>query len=148
MENFQEWLKFEELGEVIPNQCEVTYINIIKLPDGSNPHTQLHRISNIWSEKITLPASEKLEHSNVQLVSIFEKDGKPAGRTYTNFQPAYTQATSEPVVKFDITVRGKPPGETVESAFEFLDMARAEVVNTFASLTTQEMHKFWERTDV
>jgi uncharacterized protein (TIGR04255 family) len=148
MEKFCEWLKLEELGEVVPNQCEVTYISIIRLPDGSNPHTQLQKISNIWSEKITLPASEKLEHALVQLVSVFEHDGKPAGRIYTNFQPAYTQATSEPVVKLDITARGKPLGETVDDAFSFLDLARAEVVNTFASITTTEMHKFWERNDV
>jgi uncharacterized protein (TIGR04255 family) len=138
VEEYQTWLRSEELGEIVPNQCEVTYINIIRLPDGSNPHTQLNRIS---------PASEKLEHSNVQLVSVFERDGKPAGRTYVNFQPAYTQATTEPIVKLDITVRGKPFGETVDNAFDFLDLARAEVVNTFTALTTEEMHKFWGKTD-
>jgi uncharacterized protein (TIGR04255 family) len=147
MEEFQDWLRSEELGEVIPNQCEVTYINIIRLPDASNPHTQLHRISNVWSDKITLPQSQTLEHSNVQLVSVFEHEGKQAGRTYTIFQAAFTQVSSEPVVKLDITVRGKPHGETVPAAFDFLDLAREQVVKTFASITTEEMHKFWERTD-
>jgi uncharacterized protein (TIGR04255 family) len=147
MEEFQDWLRYEELGEVAPNQCEVTYINIIRLPDGSNPLTQLHRISNVWSDKMVLPPSQTLEHSNVQLVSVFEHGGKLVGRAYTTFQPAFTQASAEPVVKLDITVRGKPLGETVAAAFDFLDVARAEVVNTFASITTEEMHKFWERTD-
>jgi len=148
MEEFQDWLRHEELGEVTPNQCEVTYINIIRLPDGSNPHTQLHRISNVWSDKMVLPPSQTLEHSNVQLVSVFEHGGKSAGRTYITFQPAFTQGDSaEPIVKLDITVRGKPLGETAAAAFDFLDLARAQVVNTFASITTEEMHKFWERTD-
>jgi uncharacterized protein (TIGR04255 family) len=147
MEEYQAWLRFEGLGEIVPNQCEVTYINIIRLPDGSNPHTQLDRISNVWSGNISLPSSEKLGHANVQLASIFEHHGKPAGRTYVNFQPAFTQATSEPVVKLDVTARGKPLGETLDDAFSFLDLARSEVVNTFAALTTKEMHKFWGRTD-
>jgi uncharacterized protein (TIGR04255 family) len=147
MEEFQDWLHLEKLGEVVPNQCEVTYINIIRLPDGSNPHTQLHRISNVWSDKMVLPSSQTLEHSNVQLVSVFEYQGKLAGRTYITFQPAFTQVSSEPVVKLDITVRGKPLGDTVTAAFDFLDLARVQVVNTFASITTEEMHKFWERYD-
>jgi uncharacterized protein (TIGR04255 family) len=147
MEAFESWLRSEGLGKLMPNQCEVTYINVIKLPDGSNPHTQLHRISNVWSENITLPDSEKLEHALVQLTSVFDHDGKAAGRTYTTFQPAFTLDLSEPIVKLDITARGKPLGETVDDAFRFLDLARAEVVNTFTSITTPEMHKFWERTD-
>jgi uncharacterized protein (TIGR04255 family) len=144
---FQEWLQSEGLGVIVPNQCEVTYMNVIRLPDGSDPHTQLHRISNIWSERLTLPGSQRLERSNVQLVSIFEHEGKPAGRTYTTFQSALTVLNSEPVVKLEITVRGKPPGETMSEAFGFLDLARAEVVNTFASITTREMHEFWRRVD-
>jgi uncharacterized protein (TIGR04255 family) len=147
MEGFQDWLHSEELGAVIPNQCEVTYINIIRLPDGANPHVQLHRISNVWSDKIVLPESQTLEHSNVQLVSVFEHEGKPAGRVYTTFQAAYIQISSEPVVRLEITVRGKPHGDTVTAAFDFLDLARAQVVTTFASITTEEMQKFWERTD-
>lgn len=148
VEIFEEWLRSEELGSLLPNQCEVTYINIIRLPDGSDPHTQLHRISNVWSSDLKLPESQKLENANVQLVSIFERDGRLSGRTYTTFQPAYVQATSEPVVKLEITVRGKPAGETISDAFNFLDSAREEVVNTFASITTAEMHTFWEKSDV
>ncbi|WP_316191650.1 MULTISPECIES: TIGR04255 family protein [unclassified Bradyrhizobium] len=144
---FQDWLNDEELGAVVPNQCEVSYINGIRMPDGSNPHTQLHRISNVWSETLALPGDQKLEQANVQLTSVFEIDGRPAGRVYTNFQPGFSMITEEPVVKLEIIARGKPLEGTIPSAFEFLDRARAEIVTTFASITTSEMHKFWERTD-
>lgn len=147
MSQFQEWLRFEELGEIIPNQCEVTYINIIRLPDGSDPHKQLHRISNVWSADLVLPETQTIEKSNVQIVSIFQLDGKPAGRIYMIFQPAFINATTEPIVKLEITARGKPLGENVQAAFDFLDIARAEVVNTFASITTAEMQEFWGRID-
>ena len=32
---FQQWLSDEKIGELRPNQCEVTYINIITLPEGA-----------------------------------------------------------------------------------------------------------------
>jgi hypothetical protein len=39
----------EGVGELRPNQCEVTYINTIKLAEGLNPQQHLARITPLWA---------------------------------------------------------------------------------------------------
>jgi uncharacterized protein (TIGR04255 family) len=144
---FENWLREEDLGSVLPNQCEVTYINLITLPDGTNPHEQLQRISNVWTGKLGSEIQHGIENTNVQMTCVFHHNEKPAGRIYVNFQSAVTVSDARPVMKLDITARGKPFGEDTAAAFEYLDIARHHVVNMFAALTTKEMHEIWGRSD-
>jgi len=144
---FEDWLGKEGLGQVLPNQCEVTYINLITLPDGTNPHQQLERVTGLWSGQMGPDVEHSVENTNIQLTCLFHQDGKPAGRIYANFQAAYFTPNMVPVVRLDITARGKPAGEDIAAALTFMDVARAQAVNTFAALTTPEMHEFWGRID-
>jgi hypothetical protein len=60
-------------------------------------------------------------------------------------QPAVHTATHAAVLRLDLTVRGKPAEETVDSALAFLDDGRSAIVKSFAELTTPEMHEQWGR---
>lgn len=143
---FGTWLSEWDLGSLVVNQCEVTYINLIRLPDSSNPHQQLERISSLWTGRFEDGVKRTIENTNVQLTCVFHHDGKPAGRIYASFQSVFMQATLDPVVKLEITARGKPSSSDVKDAFTYLDIIRQQVVETFAAVTTAEMHEFWERT--
>jgi uncharacterized protein (TIGR04255 family) len=144
---FAAFVKREGLGELRPNQCEVTYINTIMLPGGENPHNQLARITPLWTGELSdtyLPAPEIVA---VQTKYVLRKEGVPYGRAYITFTPAYRATDSIPVVQLEITIRGKPDEESIAAAFSLIDREREVVVRTFASVTTPAMHKEWGRTD-
>ncbi|MDQ2803042.1 MAG: TIGR04255 family protein [Pseudomonadota bacterium] len=144
---FGDFLQREGLGTLNPNQCEVTYVNIIDLPDGSDPHQHLEAVTPQWSAWSNKPGLGQLEATTIQMRFVLHARGRPVGRIYANFTPSFPQSDQRPVLHLEVTARGKPEAETVPAAFEFLDMAHEAVVRTFAAVTTPELHKVWERTD-
>jgi uncharacterized protein (TIGR04255 family) len=149
VDEFVAFLHEEELGELRPNQCEVTYVNLIELADES-VHDRLSEITSLWTHRF----SEELVETEFENVSIglrfkMLESGKPQGRVHVAFQPAVLKSDpSKDAIKLDITARGRPKEETLDSAFTFLDGARRAVVKTFAAVTTPSMHAMWGRTDV
>ena len=144
---FQEFLRREGLGELQSNQCEVTYINTIELPDRSNPHDQLQRITLLCGQP-KMPDQLHSEIMSAQARYILEKDGQPFGRVYVNFSPVIRGSDLAPAVQLDITARGRPAAQSADAALNLLDSERKIVVRTFAAVTNSEMHRLWERIDV
>jgi uncharacterized protein (TIGR04255 family) len=84
----QRWLADESIGEVRANQCEVTYMNIISLPEGAAHDTSLAGITPMWHAKFTETPPSNLERVRIETAFLFSQDGKPAGRVYATFTPA------------------------------------------------------------
>jgi uncharacterized protein (TIGR04255 family) len=145
LEVFQKWLAVESIGEIKPNQCEVTYINVI--PTGEDMYAHLEEITPLWAGSFSSSHPNVLERTHVQTTFLFSIDDAPAGRVYVNFQPAFLPSDRSPVVRMEVTARGRPRGASVADALEFLDIGRDQVVRTFVAVTTQEKHKLWGRTD-
>ena len=143
---FIKFLKAEQLGELRPNQCELTYINIIEMPDGSNPHLRFGEVTPLWSLRPGEPVPGEFESAVIQARFVLA-DEKPWGRVYVNFQPGVRQTDLSPVIRLEITARGKPKEESISEAFRLLDLERTAVVRTFAAVTSHEMHKVWGRKD-
>jgi uncharacterized protein (TIGR04255 family) len=140
----QQWLSDEDVGEIRANQCEVTYINIIAPPDGV---VHLNKITPLWKGDFAELPPNDLQSVRLQLASLFSVDEKPAGRVYVHFHPGFRQSDNAPIIRLEITARGRPKGETIADALAFMDVEREQVVQTFAAVTTKEMHKLWGRTD-
>jgi uncharacterized protein (TIGR04255 family) len=138
----------EGLGEIRPNQCEVTYINTITSTRGQNPHEHLARITPLWAGNLSEPVLPAPETTTIQTKYVLRKDEVPYGRVYVTFTPSYRVTDYSPVVQLEVTARGRPSGETVAAAFVLLDEERDVVVRTFTAVTTSEMHAEWGRTDV
>jgi uncharacterized protein (TIGR04255 family) len=144
---FVEFLEKEQLGELRVNQCEVSYINVIQLPDNVDPHLKITEISPLWSTQITESASGKFENSSLYAQYLLSDNQKPFGRIYVNFQPAFRPSDLSPLIRLEITARGTPNGESISEAFRLLDEERSAIVRTFADVTTPMMHEIWGRTD-
>jgi uncharacterized protein (TIGR04255 family) len=140
--------KREGVGEIRPNQCEVTYINTIASAGGGNPHEHLGRITPLWTGNLSEPSFAAPETTTIQTRYVLRKDDAPYGRVYVIFTPALRTTDLSPVVQLEITTRAKPDEESVAAAFALLDEERDVIVRTFASVTTPLMHKEWGRTDV
>jgi uncharacterized protein (TIGR04255 family) len=145
---FISFLDDEKIGDLRPNQCEVTYMNIIELPGSERVHDRLEKITTLWTGRLSDRLDTDLEEASVQLRFKLLEAGKPVGRVHVSFQPAVLRSDpSKEVIRLDITARGRPKQDTPESAFDFLDLGRRAVVKTFAAVTTPSMHSMWGRTD-
>jgi uncharacterized protein (TIGR04255 family) len=145
-DRFCSFLSENSLGGVVPNQCEVTYINTIGLPDASNPHGFLGRVTPFWPVS-SEGSDDEIEAASTHIRKILKVNGEKVGRIYSNFTAAFTPPDMKPVIQLEVTARGKPSESTVDSAFNFLDIEHAAVVRNFATITSAEMHEFWERED-
>jgi len=147
VDQFVAWLSEEQIGEVRPNQCEVTYVNIIQTPGAEKLHDRLEQITPLWTGRLSEPLNADFDDAQVRMRFRLKTDEKAIGRVHVTFLPAVRQADLGEVIKLEITARGRPATESVNSAFDFFDIGRRAVVETFAAVTTLSMHNFWERTD-
>lgn len=132
-----------DLGAVQPNQCEVTYINYVTVQDGVAPRANLHRMLAPFSGNNTDGFLPDLEDLQMQLRFPIKQEGRNVGRLYVQIGPALRTADRQAGIQITLTARGKPRTETVDAAFELLDVGREYIVRGFDSITTPEMHESW-----
>lgn len=136
----------QSLGEVDPDQCEVTYINHIRPSSGWAHHGQLGRVLSIIGETggDFLPEAE-----DIRLTCRWHMTGTPGdppiGRLHASAEPGFERKSGEPIMRLSLTARGAPGGKAVEDALQFFDTGREWIVRAFAELTTQSMHAAWGR---
>lgn len=141
-----QFLDENQLGSLKINQAEITYFNIIEVDEGLNAAANFHKVFRIWSNEYSDDQGRQLERGTIQFSYLLE-DGRQRtiGRLHVLIQPGIRQQDMKQVIKFDLTVRGKPSGSDVSSALAFLDFGREAIVRAFASLTRKEMHELWGR---
>jgi uncharacterized protein (TIGR04255 family) len=141
-----EFFKNWEIGTVRPNQCEITYVNRLEL-EGEDiracPGVALKLFPmpplRLDSEAVKLPAPE--DCNLVARYVLKDAQGKPRGRLLITVQLWST----EPALRLDLTVRGAPEAASLEAVADFLDQGRKTIVHSFTAITTEQMHRKWER---
>jgi len=149
--SFQRFLKKENLGEIDPNQIEITYVNYIDMPEHETAKDFLFRVfSGISSESlsdfetdIVLVDAEEMQFS--QRYALRDTATDPFwGRLHVHARPTQT-AEGVACVRLDLTARGQPKDATISGVLDRLDTARKAIVNVFCNITTSEMHEQWGR---
>lgn len=141
---------FRELGigEIVCNQCEVSYINQITLSEG-DVRLRLSDILTVCQETYSddFLGGMEMEASRFSISYVLpgESGTEPLGRLHINAQPAFVPPTNAMVMRLNVTARGKPTDETTASALAWLDRGRDAGVRAFASVTTPKMHRLWGR---
>jgi uncharacterized protein (TIGR04255 family) len=148
VEALMAFLRDENLGTLTVNQCELTYVNHISTAGSWERHGQLHQVLRNWRP---LEGTELLpEPEDIGLNIRFAIPGEPGakiGRLNVSVQPAWRTSDRSPALVMNLTARGEPLGEGMPGAFRFFDLARNWIVKGFADLTTEEMHRAWNRVD-
>lgn len=120
--------------DMIVNQAEVTYINIIPVESFSEATKYFKNL------KYSIPEIEGL---NVTMVEIIKDDqNKPYARLIMEIQSAFL-SDGRRVYKMSLIFRGKPEGYGCDDAMKFLAQGRETIVLTFKDQTTNEAHKLW-----
>lgn len=144
-QQFDALIKREGLGTVVPNQCEVTYVNQISLPPSETPVAAFERIFGKLTVAIELDDLGKPEDARFMIRYVMrDRDRKPIGRLLITADPAF-RADGTSTVQLTLVARGQPVSANIEGVKDFLCLGRRLIVRSFTNLTSKEMHKTWER---
>ena len=136
----------ENLGSVTPNQCEVTYINQITVPENGNVYAVIEQLFSQHTEKLVLGDLGPPEDFRFLLRYVIrDESNTPAGRLLVSAEPA-RRADGTTIVQLTLTARGKPSTSDIGGVVKFLERGRLHMVHAFADLTSPAMHRQWERT--
>ncbi len=148
LDAFRKFLTREHLGELAPNQCEVTYVNHIVSGEGWQRHGQLGEVVTVWASRYSDAFLSELEDVNFAVRYIIpDSGGNPLGRLHVRVDSAYRTSDNKPIFVMKLTARGRPDGEGIEGVFSFLDLGREWIVRGFTSVTSPQMHEIWGRRD-
>jgi uncharacterized protein (TIGR04255 family) len=146
LEIFLAFVGAENLGDLVPTQCEVTYVNHMPAGLGWTHHGEIYKVicpwGNVYSDSyLSTP-------EDVGFVARFRMEaetGKPIGRLHVNFQPANRSSDGQPIFAMNLTARGTPDPPDLNGAFRLFDLEHEWIVRGFTSLTTKNMHDIWRR---
>lgn len=117
------------------NQAEVAYINIIPVSDFSD--------AGDWF-KLWNGGDIKVESLNTSFNEvIMGSDGQPIARLYHKIQSVFAVDGKHKAFRLSLTVKGKPQGNSIEAAMDFLKLGRDAIVTRFGEMTTEEAQKHW-----
>ena len=133
----------EELkSSPVPNQVEVTYVNVIETPAPGGLDEILACISKSYSDDYL----NEPESSEVQFRYVLKgEDNKPWGRLHVAAAPGFRATDEQPVVRLSLTARGNPPSQDTDGVMGAMDAGHEAVVRGFTSVTTPGMHAVWGR---
>jgi len=134
------------LGTVTPNQCEVSYINQIPIPEDGDLYSIIDKLFAQHTDKMILDDLARPEDFRFLLRYVIrDNDNAPAGRLIVSAEPA-RRSDGVTIIQLTLTARGKPSSSDILGTVEFLERGRLHVVRAFTKLTSLEMHKEWGRT--
>lgn len=140
--DFQEFKKFltdQNLGDIKIDQCEVTYVNHIVAGEGWSDWKESGNIFTNFSQLTETPYPGLAEDLRFHIrYPIYNPDGKWIGRLHVDVQPALRASDKKPMYVMNLTARGM-----LGTNYEFFDVGRRYIVESFKNLTTPHMHKIW-----
>lgn len=143
---FQTFVAQQGWGTIEPNQCEVTYINIIPAGAGWEKPGELGRVCTLFSAKYSDEGLGIPEEAEVNARYILGGDGNEAlGRLHVAIAPVVRSSDGSLAFRLSLTARGRPADGGADAVLEFLDRGHDAIVRGFASITTSAMHVLWER---
>jgi uncharacterized protein (TIGR04255 family) len=137
---FLQFAAEQSLGSIEPNQCEVTYVNHIRLLPGLGVAATLDRVLMGWKLGTSDGWLTQGESGEFRARYII---GDKRGRLYVDARPAVRRDTGQEIIRLDLTARGAPAHPNLDGVRECLDLGHEWVVRGFKSLTTKEMHTMW-----
>lgn len=145
LEGFLLFLSDNDLGSVEPTQCELTYVNHVTDKQGWTGLGELQNVLSPWSGNTAEAYLPEVEDARFAWQYRFDEQGVSLGRLYVQAQSRFRASDRKPILFFQLTGRGTPTAGGVSGALAFLDVAHAWIVRGFTALTTDRMHKTWER---
>ena len=144
-QKFARVLADKGIGSATPNQCEVSYINQIPAQGNETLFEIFNRLFSTQAAGTNLDDLGAPEDMRFLLRYIIQgTDRAPIGRLIVSAEPA-RRSDGVGMIQLTLTARGKPLTADMDGVIEFLQQGRLHIVRGFANLTSETMHKIWER---
>lgn len=148
LRRLSDFVTSETLGDFMPNQCEVTYVNHITGGKSWQNHGDLGNVVTVFQRTFSDEFLEIPEDTGLRLRFVIpDEAGQPIGRLHAVLNSGYRSHDDQPIFILNLTARGAPRGDGIDGVLAFLDLGREWVVRGFTSMTTPNMHKEWGRRD-
>lgn len=142
LQQFQQFLKQEGLGELRPNQWEVTYLNHI-------PKGTVWNVVADWG--FCRLIGELPAHKDLIEPEDFRADWRftipnQRGRLHVQWQHAQRSSPdTQEIVVLNLTARGPlgPEGIGVDDVLSGIDLGRQTIVQTFPRIMSDKANAFW-----
>lgn len=145
---FNQFCVENELGSIVPNQCEISYLNHLNKGEGWENISDWEGVLKFCKD--IRPKDSELEidnYRNTISYTIKGVDGIPYARFHVICERRFYVQTMEPVLYLELSVRGVPREANIEGIIDFMDKAREVIVDNFANMTEKKMHEIWGRND-
>jgi len=148
-DEFQRFLADEQIGTVDANQCEVTYVNLIRSNAHWSSHGDLAKVFRGWSAEYGPRIEWPTESIRLNVAHLLNDDaGEFVGRLHVALEPAFAAPQGSPaapsaVYRLTLTARGRPMGEGREGVNVFLELGHRAVVTSFDRMVTDDMQREW-----
>jgi len=144
LQQFGEFVKSEQLGEIEPNQWEVTYLNNIQKGDLWNAPSDW----NFFSPLARMPSIEGVSRAESFSGGWHFTIPEKRGRLHIEWKHAIRPASEvQEVIVLAFTARGPILAGENRSKFkgilDGLDLGRETIVRTFAALMSDEANQHW-----
>jgi len=144
LNGFISFLSKRGIGDLIPNQCELTYVNHMGINDAWSKHSELGRILNCWNDEYCHEPGLDVEDVGINIRHLLkDKDDNFIGRLHITSQPGFRNTDDSPIYIINLVARGKPLDESVSGIMNFLDLGHEKIVNMFTKITSERMHALW-----
>jgi uncharacterized protein (TIGR04255 family) len=143
LKEFECFISDEQLGTLQPDQCEITYVNHIAPNQTWASHADIGDVFSFWrADHDEFLRGPEAEHLAMQYLL---PNPDPVGRLHVTIDSAFSAEDESPVFVMNLVARGAPL-EGDEGVIRFLELGRDWIVRGFTSLTSETMHRIWERT--
>jgi len=142
--DFLDFVKAEGLGQLEPNQWEVTYVNHIFENSGWISMNDLSNLFPSWSGKSSegyLPIPENI------VFKVTYAFPEKFGRLHISLEPVYKMPDSTKLLRLNLTARGRLESSDIETLLASLNQGHEWIVRGFTDFTSSEAHKMWKRKD-
>lgn len=143
-----EFIAERQLGELLPTQCEVAYVNQIEIGSGELAHDDPSRYFSFFNPVVASYGQAEFEAVTFSMSGVAKENtarGVQVGRLFVEVTSGVNIARRKPTYQFSLTLRGAPLARDLDGVLAFFDFARQRIVRAFTELTTSGMHKVWER---
>lgn len=135
---FDQFVNDNDLGEIIPNQIELTYINHIPLIDGADPKS----IIKAWPSLDESPWLGKAESAEFAIRQIINgKLGNPIGRLNVNGFIGFRNGDMQKLLILNVVAKILVADKA--ELIACMDLGHEWIVKSFHAMTTSEAHELW-----
>ncbi len=144
-EELESFAMDQGLGDIVPDQCEMTYVNHIQ-PLQIGQHVRPTDIFRVWTD--TDNGDWSVEADQLAFNARYplnDPNGDARGRLFVSLTSLPGFGDGHPTLQLDLAARGAPTTAGLIGVSEFHRIAHEYIVRCFAGITTEDAHIKWER---